>query len=278
MSSGFSPRERFVRIARLPDAEIDLAEAALVIAAEDQPGLDPDPWMARLNELAARLRPRLEGVRDELDRLGLLSGFLASEVGLQGNDGDYYDPRNSYLNEVLDRGLGIPITMALVFIEIGRRVGIPLDGVGFPGHFLLRHSLHPQIVLDPFRGGRVLTQDDCREILERLSGGSMPFDPRLLRPAGPRQILARMLNNLRGIHLHRGDLERTLAALDRLLILDPDDGAALRDRGLLSIRQGDLPRAVEDLERYLDLDPEAADHDAIADLVAEARRQLGQVN
>ena len=278
MSGTSSPRERFARIARLPDAEIDLAEAALVIAAEDQPGLDPDLWLARLNELAARLRPRLEGVRDELDRLGILSGFLASEVGLQGNQGDYYDPRNSYLNEVLDRGLGIPITLALVFMEVGRRVGIPLDGVGFPGHFLLRHSLHPQIVLDPFHGGRVLTQDDCREILERLSGGSMPFDPRLLRPAGPRQILARMLNNLRGIHLHRDDLERTLAALDRLLILDPDDAAALRDRGLLSIRQGDLPRAVEDLERYLDLDPEADDHAAIAGLVAEARRQLDQVN
>jgi regulator of sirC expression with transglutaminase-like and TPR domain len=133
-------------------------------------------------------------------------------------------------------------------------------------------------VLDPFHGGRVLTQDDCREILERLSGGSMPFDPRLLRPAGPRQILARMLNNLRGIHLHRDDLERTLSALDRLLLLDPDDAAALRDRGLLSIRQGDLPRAVEDLGRYLELDPEAEDHAAIAGLVAEARRQLDQVN
>jgi regulator of sirC expression with transglutaminase-like and TPR domain len=276
--SGSSPRERFARIARLPEAEIDLAEAALVIAAEDQPGLDPAPWIARLNELAARLRPRLEGVRDELDRLGLLSGFLASEVRLQGNDRDYYDPRNSYLNEVLDRGLGIPITLALVFIEIGRRVGIPLDGVGFPGHFLLRHSLHPQIVIDPFHGGRVLTQDDCRELLEKLSGGSLEFDPRLLRPAGPRQILARMLNNLRGIHLHRGDLGRTIAALDRLLLLDPDDTAALRDRGLLSIRQGGLMRAVEDLERYLELDPEAEDHETLADLVAEARRQLGQVN
>ena len=163
MSSGFSPRERFVRIARLPDEEIDLAEAALVIAAEDQPGLDPHPWLARLNELAARLRPRLEGVRDELDRLGLLSGFLASEVGLQGNDGDYYDPRNSYLNEVLDRGLGIPITMALVFMEIGRRWGSRSTAWGFPATSCSGTRSHPQIVLDPFHGGRVLTQDDCRE-------------------------------------------------------------------------------------------------------------------
>src|SRR5690242_5838219 len=138
-----SPRERFASIAALPDDRIDLAEAALWIAAEEQPGLDPALWLARLDEIAARVRPLLAGAPDHLDQVHRLSGFLSEELGLRGNAEDYYDPRNSFLNEVLERGLGIPITLALVYMEVGRRAGVPLVGVGFPGHFLLRHSLHP---------------------------------------------------------------------------------------------------------------------------------------
>jgi len=268
-----SPRERFAEIAHLPDERIGLAEAALWIAAEEQPGLDPDPWLARLDEMGERLRLRIEGLRDPLDRVERLSGFLTDEVGLRGNAEDYYDPRNSFLNEVLERGLGIPITLALIYIEVGRRAGVPLDGVGFPGHFLLRHSLHPQLLIDPFDGGRLLTQDDCREMLERLSGGTLPFDARLLRPSSPRQILARMLNNLRGVYLHRGEYLRAIGALDRVLLLDPDDVGARRDRGLLSLRWGDPARGIEDLEHYLRLEPEAPDHEAIEQVILEARQR-----
>jgi len=268
---GTSPRERFAAIACLPDEEIGLAEAALWIAAEEQPGLDPEPWLARLNEMGERLRPHLEALRDPLDRLERLSAFLSEEVGLRGNGEDYYDPRNSFLNEVLERGLGIPITLALVYIEVGRRAGVPLDGVGFPGHFLLRHSLHPQLLIDPFDGGRLLTEDDCREILKQLSGGTLAFDTRLLRPSSPRQILVRMLNNLRGVYLHRGEYLRALAALDRVLLLDPDDVGARRDRGLLSLRWGDPARGIEDLEHYLILEPDAPDHEAIEQVIVEAR-------
>lgn len=231
-------RERFAAIAELPDERIDLAEAALWIAAEEQPGLDPALWLARLDEMAARLRPRLRSVPDELDRVERLAGFLVDEVGLRGNAEDYYDPRNSLLNEVLARGLGIPITLALVYMEVGRRAGVPLDGVGFPGHFLLRHSLCPGLLFDPFDGGRLLTEEDCRAMLDRLSGGTLAFDPRLLKPAGPRHILIRMLNNLRRVYLHRGEFLRTIGALDRVLLLDPDDVGARRDRGLLSLRWG----------------------------------------
>ena len=271
-SSPSSPaRERFAAIAGLPDERIDLAEAALWIAAEEQPGLDPAPWLARLDEMADRLLPRLEGVRDHFDRVGLLSGYLAGEVGLRGNAEDYYDPRNSLLNEVLTRGLGIPITLALVYMEVGRRAGVPLDGVGFPGHFLLRHSLHPQLLFDPFKGGRPLTEDDCRSMLDRLSGGTLAFDARLLKPASPRHILVRVLNNLRRIYLHRGEFLRTISALDRVLLLDPDDVGARRDRGLLSLRWGDPARGIEDLECYLALEPEAPDHTAIESLIGEAR-------
>lgn len=268
-----TPRERFAAIASLPDERIRLAEAALWIAAEEQPGLDPEPWLGRLDEMGQRLRPRLEALRDPLDRVERLADFLSDEIGLRGNADDYYDPRNSYLNEVIDRGLGIPITLALIYIEVGQRAGVPLEGVGFPGHFLLRHSHHTQLVIDPFDRGRLLTLDDCKVMLEKLSNGTLPFDTRLLRPSTPRQILIRMLNNLRGVYLHRGEQLRVIGVLDRVLLLDPDDVGARRDRGLLSLRWGDPECGIEDLERYLVLEPEAPDHDAIENVIAETRQR-----
>ncbi len=273
-----SPRDRFAAIAVLPDERIDLAEAALWIAAEEQPGLDPSAWLARLDEMGERLRPRLQGVEDELGRVERLADFLSGEVGLRGNAEDYYDPRNSFLNEVLDRGLGIPITLALVYMEVGRRAGVPLVGVGFPGHFLLRHSAQPRLLLDPFDHGRLLTEEDCRQMLEKLSGGSLPFDSRLLRPSSPRQILVRMLNNLRGIYLNQSEPLRVIGVLDRVLLLDPDDVGARRDRGLLSLRWADPQRGIEDLERYLALEPEAPDTEAVEELLVEARRRMAQVH
>lgn len=265
-----SPRERFSAIAALPDERIDLGEAALWIAAEEQPGLDPALWLARLNAMADGVRPCLEGVCDPRTRVSRLAAFLHQEIGLRGNAEDYYDPRNSLLNEVLARGLGIPITLALVYMEVGRRVDVPLQGVGFPGHFLLRHAHDGRLLFDPF-DGRPLSEGDCRAMLERLSGGALPFDPRLLKAASPRQILVRMLNNLWRIYLHRGDFLRTLAALDRVLLLDGDDVGARRDRGLLSLRWGDPTRGIEDLEHYLLLEPEAPDQAAVESLIGQAR-------
>jgi regulator of sirC expression with transglutaminase-like and TPR domain len=273
-----SPRHRFAAIAGLPDERIDLAEAALWIAAEEQPGVEPALWLARLDEMGESLRRRLRGVFTELGRVELLASFLSGEVGLRGNEMDYYDPRNSFLNEVLARGLGIPITLALVYMEVGRRAGVPLVGVGFPGHFLLRHSVHTSLLLDPFEGGRLLTEGDCRQMLERLSGGALPFESRLLKPSSPRQILVRMLNNLRGIYLNRSEPLRVIGVLDRVVLLDPDDVGARRDRGLLSLRWGDPQRGIEDLERYLDLEPEAPDFDAVETLLVEARRRMTQVH
>jgi regulator of sirC expression with transglutaminase-like and TPR domain len=273
MTERVSSRERFAAIARLPETTIDLGEAALWIAAEEQPGLDPEPWLERLDDLGARLQPRLRGVRNELDRLALLTDLVFGEEGLRGNADDFYDPRNSFLNEVLDRRLGIPITLAVVCMEVGRRAGLLLQGVGFPGHFLLRLAHHPQVILDPFDRGRLLTVRDCEEMLERMTRRSESFDPRLLRPAGPRQILQRILNNLRGIYLQRGDLERTVAVLDRLLLVDPDDPAPLRDRGLLHVRWGDPELGIGDLESYLAADADIEDGEEVAELLAEARRR-----
>jgi regulator of sirC expression with transglutaminase-like and TPR domain len=275
-----SPRDCFAAITRLPETTIDLGEAALWIAAEEQPGLDPEPWLERLDDLGARLQRRLHGVRSELDRLSLLTEMLYGEEGLRGNAEDFYDPRNSFLNEVLDRGLGIPITLAVVCMEVGRRAGLLLQGVGFPGHFLLRLAHHPQVLIDPFERGRLLTVRDCEEMLERMSrrGERAELDPRLLRPSGPRQILQRILNNLRGIYLQRGDLDRTVATLDRLLLLDPDDPAPLRDRGLLQVRWGDPEQGIGDLESYLAADAAIEDGEEVAELLAEARRRSAIVH
>jgi regulator of sirC expression with transglutaminase-like and TPR domain len=269
--SSMTPRERFAAISRLPESQIDLGEAALVIAAEEQPGLDPYPWMDRLDDLGERLRPRLRRVRNDFDRLAALLDLLFGEEGLRGNAEDYYDPRNSYLNEVLDRRLGIPITLAPICLEVGKRAGIPLEGVGFPGHFLLRLGSHPHVLIDPFESGRLLTQRDCEQLLERLTNGEMKFDPRLLRTSGPRQILHRILNNLRGVYLNRNDVSRLLPVLDRMLILDPEDPLPLRERGTLHVRYGDPHFGIRDLETYLGVEG-ADDHQEILHLLEEARR------
>ena len=274
MADLHSPRARLVQILQVPEREIDLGEAALVIAAEEQPGLDPYPWLDRLDELGDRLCARVRGLRGELDRLGRLNRFLFGEEGLRGNFEDYYDPRNSYLNHVLDRRLGIPITLAVVCLEVGRRAGVPLEGVGFPGHFLLRLVDHPEVLIDPFDRGRLLTRADCEELLARLTRGSIEFEPSLLRPAGPRQMIQRMLNNLRGIYQQRGELERVISVLDRLLLLDPQDSEPLRDRGLLQARWGDPESGATDLESYLAAEPLAPDYDEVARILAEARRGM----
>ncbi|HYG63049.1 MAG TPA: transglutaminase-like domain-containing protein [Thermoanaerobaculia bacterium] len=271
--AGFTARERFAALAAFPDRDIDIFEASLLIAAEEQPGLDPDPWLRRLDLLSRELWLRLEGVEGDFDRLNQLTAFLFGELGLRGNDQDYYDPRNNFIDQVLDRRLGIPLTLGIICMEVGRRVGIPLDGVGFPGHFLVRHSLHPNLILDPYEGGRLLTVRDCEEILERVSGGKLTFEPRLLRPVGPRQILVRMLNNLRGIYLNQGEFGRALSVVERVQLLIPEDPEVLRDHGFLSLQWGDPSQGIEELERYLDCEPEAEDQEEVRAVLAEARRR-----
>jgi regulator of sirC expression with transglutaminase-like and TPR domain len=259
-------------IARLPDERIDLAEAALWIAAEEQPGCDPTATLARLDELGDWLRDRVERVRRDSDRMVTLASFLADEVGLRGNRDDYYEPQNSLLDQVLKRGLGIPITLSLLYIEVGRRVGLPLAGVCYPGHFLVRHAHQPDLVLDPFDSGRLLTRADLQDLLGSFRGSPIPFNEGLLRPAAPREILVRLLNNLHGAYLRRGELVRAISVLDRLLLFDRRNVQALRDRGLLSLRWGDPEVAWQDLGLYLDLVPDAPDREAVVSVLKEARR------
>lgn len=276
-----APRRRFAELVTRSACELDLAAAALAISAEENPALDPAPWLAELDALAAELAPRLEGLgtgaAGEIARLDALRRFLFVDKGFRGERDDYYDPVNSMLDRVLERRAGIPITLAIVVLEVGRRVGIPLLGVGFPGHFLVRHALHPRVLLDPFEG-RFVNHCDCREILARLAGGSIRFHPRLLAPVDGRSILLRLLNNLRGVYAARGDAARMLATLDRMLLLAPQDAVHLRERGLLHLHRGDLSRALDDLGRYVSIEPEAPDRDAVESLLALGQRQMSVVH
>jgi regulator of sirC expression with transglutaminase-like and TPR domain len=257
------------------------AAAALAISSEENPELDPLPWLAVLDALAAEVAPRLAGLGSgaagEVARLDTLRRFLFVEKGFHGNRDDYYDPANSLLDQVLERRTGIPITLAIVLIEVGRRVGMPLVGVAFPGHFLVRHALHPRVLLDPF-AGRFITHRGCRELLACLGGGGIPFHPRLLAPVSGRCILLRLLNNLRGVYGARGEVERTLAILDRMLLLAPDNAVHLRERGLLHLHRGDLSRALDDLGRYLAVEPEAPDRDAVESLLAVGEQRMSVVH
>jgi regulator of sirC expression with transglutaminase-like and TPR domain len=265
------PRERFAELARLPDAKIDLAFAALWIAAEEYPSLDVHAYLGRLDALAAAAAPRLGEAAPEAERAESLLRFLYQEQGFTGNEKAYDDPRNSYLNEVLDRRTGIPITLALVLLEVARRLELPLRGVSFPGHFLVKLEGPPLRVLDPFFG-RVLEVSECRARLHAVLGPDARLDPeRHLRAATPREILVRMLTNLKQLHLRARDFGRTLACCERILLLAPDSPTELRDRGLVFEKLECFAAAAQDLERFLKQAPDDETAPAIRDRLRALR-------
>lgn len=275
------PAARLAALAGLPDGEIDLIEGALLVAAAMQPGLDAGAETARLARLGDEARARLDGACGPCidgERLRRLTAFLYREHGFAGDSETRCHPDNSLLNRVLDRRRGLPLTLALVLIEVGRRAGVPLVGVAFPGHFLVRHAHHPEIVLDPFDGGRPLTRCECAELLARIAGRDVEFHPRLLQPAPRRDILLRLLNNLHAAHLRRGDVASALTDLDLALLLLPGEPARLRARGMLRLRTCDFAGAADDLERYLDACPDPPDRGAIGELIECARRRLRRLH
>ena len=255
-----SVRERLV--ARLRDLEEPgaLAEAALLIAAEEYPALDVAAWLARLDALGARARERVPPRGDADQTAAALTRLLVEDYGLRGNDADYYDPRNSFLNEVLERRLGIPLTLSLVYMEVGARAGVAVRGVGLPGHFVVRLERGETVRhLDPYNGGRPLDEADCRRLVERLGGGRLRFEPAYLRAVSAREILIRMLANWKGVYTALGDWRRARGAVDRILLLAPEAVGELRDRGLLSARLGEPVAAIGDWEAYLRRVPDAKD-------------------
>lgn len=254
-------------LATLADDELPLLDTALLIARDEYPDLDAAGCSALVDTYADALRPQLAGDLDLPARLTAINRYLFEELGFAGNNGQYDDPRNSYLNDVLDRKLGIPISLAVIQMEVTRRVGLPLDGVSFPGHFLVRLPVDDGIlVLDPYNKGRPVSAEELRERASPHLGGQMPDDQQLLQilaPATHRVILMRMLRNLKGLYAEQGDWERVARSADRLLKLAPDTAEAVRDRGLAYRALGHVKGARADLSRYLQLLPEADDVGAI---------------
>ncbi len=268
-----TPRQRLADLVAMPESQIDLAVGALLIAAEEYPQLRVAPYLRRLDLLAQRVQDRLAGETAAPVVLQELCVVLFGEEGFAGNADAYYDPRNSFLNDVLDRRLGIPITLGIVVLEVGRRVGLPLSGINFPGHFLVRYEGEiARLLVDPFDAGRVRWEDEGQDLLDRVYGGMVTMRPEFLQPAAKVDILARVLTNLKGIYLNARDDVRALAAVDRILMLRPGAGVELRDRGLLLARTGRRDEAVADLERYLDFVPTAPDAQRVRSLIADLSR------
>jgi regulator of sirC expression with transglutaminase-like and TPR domain len=269
------------------DERIELARACLLIAQDAYSGLDVERYLGEIESMALRLRARLRDAVGAEPRVVALNEFLFEELGYWGNTGDYYDPRNSYLNDVIDRKTGIPITLSILYMELGRRIGLPLEGVSFPGHFLVRLRLRGgMLILDPFSGGAPQSEDDLRQRLKRVipegvaedvSVAELPLD-QFLEPASNRQILARLLRNLKGIYRETDKPERLLQVLDRMLVVSPDAAGELRDRGYVYQRLECWRPALKDLADYLARDPEAPDVDEVRTALVELTARCARLN
>jgi regulator of sirC expression with transglutaminase-like and TPR domain len=262
----------------------DLAHAALAIARVEHPSLDAAPYLARLDRMGAEAAARVRDAGGDADAVRALNEYLYDEQGFTGNREHYDDPRNSFLNDVLDRRTGIPIALAVVYLEVARRAGMSVSGVNFPGHFLLRSGLgrlshggggHAvdlagdsgnALIIDPFHGGALLSEMDCRQLLRQHIGDEAAFDRSLLSPATRRDIVVRMLVNLKRLYVRMRSFPQARFISDLMLTIDPSAISELRDRGLLAYHLQDFAAALRDLEEYLRLVPrppaqEAAEHD-----------------
>ncbi|MGQ0654738.1 MAG: SirB1 family protein [Betaproteobacteria bacterium] len=278
--------EAFAELFSREDSRIDLARACLMVAQDAYPDLDPERYLGEIERMALRLRGRLpQGARGygAEERVVALNEFLFGELGYRGNIESYYDPRNSYLNDVIERKTGIPITLSVLYMEIGRRLGLPLQGVSFPGHFLVRLRVRGgTLVLDPFQNGAPQSLDELRERLrrvvpEKLPVGELPLE-QFLEPATNRQIVARVLRNLKAIYREQDRPAELLAVLNRILVVAPDSTAELRDRGYAYHKLDCYRAALKDLTDYAEREPQAADADEVRVRLLELQRLCARLN
>jgi regulator of sirC expression with transglutaminase-like and TPR domain len=261
------------------ESSLDLGRAALTLAAADYPDLDIDGYLARIDQLAADARARLGSEADVYRTIAVLNDVLFRQHGFHGNRESYFDPRNSFLNEVLDRRTGIPISLSVLYMEVAQKVALPLQGVGFPGHFLVKYTgVNEEIVIDPFNQGEIRSRKHLQTMLHRLYGSKISFDPEFLAAVTKKQILRRMLNNLELIYLRENEHTKGLSIVERLLVLDPTSAEDIRDRGIIYSRLECFKQALEDLQRYLSLAPQAEDADAIRDQITALIRQVAQIH
>src|SRR5947207_13249873 len=279
MGSNEHIRADFERLVKRPEAKLDLARAALLIAAEADPNVDVDGEIHTLESWASTLRSQLDPSWNNLQKLARLRNFLYEELRFRGDRRDYYSPSNSLLNQVMGRRLGVPLTLSIIFMELGWRVGMPLEGVGFPGHFLVRLAGEPlALLLDPYERGTSVHEEDCRRMLHDLSDGKLELSDQYLASISKRDMIVRLLMNLKGAYLRANEDQNALAAVDRLLLLRPDDLDEVRDRGLLLYRLQRYAPALEALLRYLDKCPDAADREAMEEHARNLRTLVATLN
>jgi regulator of sirC expression with transglutaminase-like and TPR domain len=267
---------RFNSLARRAESLRGLAEGALILASEAKPDVDIEAGLETVSSLVERIRPLVESARGETAAVEALNHGIFELEGFRGNQEQYDDPRNSFLDDVLTRRQGLPITLSVLYVEVARRLGFEAYGIGFPGHFLAKVTGLPdapggEIIVDPFFG-RTLRLEDCAERLRAAAGDDVSLDPHWLRPATAQEIYVRMLNNLKLHYLRRGEGLSALGCFDRIVVLAPEAAHEYRDRGLLLERLDCVLPAIQDLTRFLELSP----HDESAATIRARRNALSQ--
>lgn len=270
-------RQRFREIAARPEPLVDLVEASLVISLEENAHLDVDHYLQQVGAWSLAVQGRLDGSNDVERIVESINGVLFDVEGFRGENDDYYDPRSAMLNEALDRHAGLPITLSILYIEISRRVGATAAGISLPGRFLVKFSGEfGQIYVDPFDGGRVLTTVELQKILDQMYGGGVRLREHHLRSFSRKEILGRELAQLKAAYLAQHDLQRAVASIDRLLILDERDVYEIRDRAAIAVQMHEYAQAIDFFERYLELQPQAEDRVRVGEQIAYLRAWLDQ--
>jgi regulator of sirC expression with transglutaminase-like and TPR domain len=264
----------------IEDESVDILRAALTLSRIHEPFLDMERYVHRVDELAARVAVKIDDPDDPVQIIAAMNDVLFREEMFRGNTVDYYSPRNSFLHDVLDRRLGIPITLALVYMEVARRVGFQLFGVGMPGHFLLKHydlDGH-SILIDAFERGSIVTEDDCRQKLDSIYSGQVALQPEFLLPVTRRQMLTRILNNLRSIYLSQRDFRRAVQVVDLILVIYPRSPEDMKQRAVLRYNLNDFRGALSDFEEYVKMSPDASDAEEIRQTALSLRRSMAMMN
>lgn len=263
-------RKYFYHEINRPEQQIDLAKAALYIAQEEYPDIEVEEYLNALDAMAFEVEERLPSERYPLKIIQTINRYLYDDLGFTGNTQGYYDHRNSFLNQVIDRRTGIPITLALVYLEISKRIDFPMVGIGMPGHFLIRPEFEEVgIFVDAFNSGEILFEQDCQDRLAQMYGHSVQMHPSFLAPVSSKRFLVRMLTNLKMIYINSQQLEKALTIVERILLLFPNEAQELRDRGILYYHIGEWENALIDLKKYLAMVPNAEDASVIRRLLAQ---------
>lgn len=270
-------RREFASMVGRPEEDLDLGRAALLIAGEEYPDLDVESELTFLDRCAVEAGQLLQGQVALEEQARHLGRYLFVDLGYHGNSADYYNPENSYLNRVLQRRTGIPITLSLIFIEVGRRMGLPLHGVGMPGHFLVGMD-RSTAYYDPFNGGEMLSPSDCRQLAERLFGRRLEWDDRYLAPCTKYEFLFRILNNLKVVYERTSEPEKALAATERMLLVRPDALSLLKDLAALQQHLQQYRAAIASLERYLNSIDSPPDAQQVRGWIESLRTTLGRLN